>query len=117
MYTGIDGASVDAIYYGTWRIKTLGSGTMHSATVNLFSNSVYKYCLQDLLRGSGQSFPAIPQFQTPGSEWMTEDQERVTTLYGWTSVSVLAIVAVKFLLELYQSFRGLFRSTYEACTS
>jgi hypothetical protein len=49
-----------------------------------------------------------------GSEWMTEDQEKVTTIYGWTSVGVLALVALGFLWGWYQSFRGLFRSTYEA---
>lgn len=115
-YTGVDGASVDPIYYGNWTVTTYGSGTKDNAIVNIFSNGVYKYCFQDLFRVNGRSFPAIPQFQTDGSEWMTQDQEKVTTLYGWTSVGVLAIVVLNLLWGWYQSFRGLFRSTYEVRT-
>jgi hypothetical protein len=115
-YTGVDGASVDPIYYGNWTVTTLGSGTKDDAKVNIFSNGVYKYFFQDLFRVNGRSFPAIPQFQTDGGEWMTQDQEKVTTLYGWTSVGVLAIVVLNLLWGWYQSFRGLFRSTYEVRT-
>lgn len=100
------------MYYGTWTVTTLGSGTEDNAIVTIFSNDVYKYCFQDLLRVSGRSFPAIPKFQPEASEWMTQDQEQVTAVYGWTSVGVLAIIALNLLWGWYQSFRGLFRGTY-----
>ena len=80
--------------------------------VDLDSDLVYKYCLQDLIRTSGRSFPALPQFQPEGCEWMTEEQEQVTTLFGWTSLGVLGIVIFSFIWGWWEAFRGLFRSTY-----
>jgi hypothetical protein len=105
---------VDSSYYGTWNITTFTLGRTFTVTVDS-SDYTFRYCLQDLYRTSGRNFPALPQFQPAGSDWMTDDQEKVTTLYGWTSVGVLAIVALSFVWGWYQSFRGLFRSTYEVC--
>jgi hypothetical protein len=106
---------VDSSYFGTHKITT-GSGSSDFATVDVNNQYTFRYCPQDLLRTSGRGFPAIARFQPEGGEWMTEDQERVTTIYGWTSVGVVAIVLVSFLWGWYQLFRGLFRSTYEVRT-
>jgi hypothetical protein len=106
---------VDAAYFGTHKITT-GTGSSDSVTVDVYNQYTFRYCLQDLLWTSGRSFPAIARFQPEGGEWMTEDQEKVTNIYGWTSVGVIAIVVVSFLWGWYQSFRGLFRSTYEVRT-
>ena len=88
--------AVDPNDYDTrnYTITTLGSNTTYTVTVDSENDSTFRYCFQDMLRSTGRSFPAIPEFQPEGGEWMTEDQERVTTLYGWTSVGVLAIVIV-----------------------
>jgi hypothetical protein len=114
MYTETDAVDNNS-YNGTFTISTAGSGTKHSVTQsdNFFGERVYKYCLQDMFRQPGKSFPAIPSNQPEGSEWMTEEQEQVTTIYGWTSVAVLGVVFLSVIWGWIQSAKGLFKSTYE----
>jgi len=114
--TGDESLELDSTYYGSWTIKTAGTKRPYNVTVDLESDLVYKYCLQDLIRTPGRSFPALPQFQPKGCEWMTDEQEQVTTLYAWTSLGVLAFVILSFIWGGWQTFRGLFRSTYSAST-
>jgi uncharacterized membrane protein YqjE len=60
---------------------------------------LYKYCYQDLRAYKDmRSFPALPKFQL--EEWMTEDQGKLVTVYGWTSVGILAFVALMFLCRI-----------------
>lgn len=111
--TGVESEPLDSIYYGTNTIETVGSKTPYNVTVDQTSDTVYQYCLQDLLRMPGRSFPALPKFQPEGGEWMTEEQEQVTTLYGWTSLGILGIVALSFIWGMWKTAKGLFRSSYE----
>jgi hypothetical protein len=46
---------------------------------------------------------------------MTDDQEIVADIYGWSAVGVLLIVVLSFLWGWYIAFRSLFRGTYESC--
>jgi len=71
----------------------------------------FSFCNQDLLRTPGrQSFPFVPEFQKEGEEWMTEEQEKVTTIYGWSSLGVLvgfcAIIIGTWVFFFYDYFKG-----------
>lgn len=71
----------------------------------------YRYCLQDFLRTKGrQTFPFIPQFQEEGQEWMTDQQEEVCTIYGWSSfaffIGFCIIVLSTWVYSFYHYFQG-----------
>ena len=48
-------------------------------------------------REEGRSFPFIPSQQPVGDEWMTEEQETVTTIYGWAAVVAIGLVCFMYL--------------------
>jgi len=76
-------------------------------------DSIWKYCNQNFFsRTYENSFPALPIFQEPGSEWMTPSQERLTTIYGWTSVAFIALFLIMFLVRLGNSFIKFFTGGY-----
>jgi len=71
----------------------------------------YYYCQQDLLR---QLLPPLPRYQPDDAKWMTNDQELLTALYGWTAIIVIVsaiITLTKRTLWIY--VQSLFTSTYE----
>lgn len=52
------------------------------------NQTAFKYCDQDFLPRAGGTFgayPFVPIYQPVGGEWMTPDQETVTTYFGWIS--------------------------------
>jgi hypothetical protein len=74
----------------------------------------YRYCVQDFLRVRGrQTFPFVPKFQEEGDEWMTDDQETVTTIYGWSALVffLLFILMVGFIWV--ESIYGYFKGSYK----
>ena len=80
---------------------------------NLHSHTVFK----DFFRfpRDVKSFPFVAEHQPEGAEWMTDEQETVTNIYGWAAVGVLAIVLLFFITRWYKSFESVFRGTYKAC--
>ena len=99
-------------YLGTWNVTTAEHQSILNVTISENDMS-YRFCLQDLLRTKGHGFPAVPKFQPKGDEWMTSDQEVVTTIYGWTSVGVMGLVLISFLWAIVKSFRRIFKGTYK----
>ena len=81
----------------------LGSVSFYSAggvraQFSIDENSeVYKFCNQDLRSLEKQSFPALPEFQPSGDEWMTAEQEQVVRAFGWSSLIILCIIVVLIL--------------------
>jgi amino acid transporter len=74
----------------------------------------YFFCNQDLLSpGRGRTFPFIAAKQPEGEEWMTDDQEIVTTIFGWSAVAITAIVILKFIWGWVEMSKSLFSSSYE----
>lgn len=71
---------------------------------------VYKFCNQDLRSLEKQSFPALPEFQPSGEEWMTSEQEQVVSAHGWTSLIILCITVVLIfgimMLRVYWKVSG-----------
>lgn len=93
---------------------TSGNGNTYEVTVDKGDLS-FHFCQQDFFRINGTAnFPAIPAFQPEGLEWMTEDQEMLTAVYGWTSVAVLGIFALTLMYGWFKAIMILFRGTYKA---
>jgi hypothetical protein len=102
---------------GKWQILPMDA-FIPEADINFPSDGdMYRPCLQDFFRFplSDKGFPFIAFFQREGEEWMTNDQELITDIFGWSSVGVLVIIAVSFLYRSYCSFTHMFRGSYEAC--
>jgi len=77
-------------------------------------DEVYVYCNQDYLRAKGtQTFPFIPRWQESlGTAWMSPDQEKVTTVYGWTVVGMFLAFFVYIVVTWMQNFYGYFHGDY-----
>lgn len=108
-------STVESDLAGTYEIYASGSGPI---SVNVSStDSSFRYCLQDFFRypRNEKSFPFIANNQPNGNEWMTDEQEIVTNIYGWSAVGVLALVLLSFAWRLEVSLRGFFYGTYEPC--
>ena len=76
------------------------------------SGGGYSYCNQNFY-GAGV-FPPLPRFQPEGAKWMTESQETLTSLYGWTSVIVILVASCAFFRNnVVPWVRGIYGSTYE----
>ena len=75
-------------------------------------NEGYKYCAQDFFRKF--IFPPLPRFQPEDSEWMTDSQATITSLYSWTGcvmiVGVILVITKACLIPWISSF---FYSSYE----
>ena len=97
-------------YAGTWIV---GNETI----VVEASDPAFGFCLQNFWRydRDEKRFPFLPEFQRSGAEWMTDEQETVTRLWGWTSVGVIIFVLTKIVLAWWKALRGMFRSTYRPC--
>jgi hypothetical protein len=95
------------IYIGDFNLS-VGSG---EEVVNVSENdSIYVDCLQDLtVRGYGFAFPFIPsQQEGRNGEWMTDEQEQITTLFGWSSVAVCVVVFLKLVSGWVKNLRKTF---------
>jgi hypothetical protein len=73
----------------------------------------YTFCNQNFY--SQGVFPPLPRFQNMmGARWMSASQEVLTSLYGWTSVWVLAVGLGLFLVNIViPRIRSIYESTYE----
>jgi hypothetical protein len=74
---------------------------------------VYQHCNQDLRSYMGLSFPALPQYQPEGEEWMTDEQEEIVSLHGWSSLVVLGVIVLQLLVEVGFSIRRHFIGNYQ----
>jgi len=57
----------------------------------------YFYCNQDMMYYSPIAFPPIASKQPYGQEWMTSDQERTTTLLGYTALGIVIFVLCRLM--------------------
>ena len=79
------------------------------------NNPLYVSCNQDFLRNG--IFPPLPRFQlknSGGYEWMTESQEKITALYGWTALGMVVVGFLVFFKEvIYPFITSFFTNPYE----
>lgn len=78
---------------GTYDYVT-ADGTTTSVTVT--QDYPVVFCRQSWLEADGFPFPPTPKLQPEGLKWMNASQERLTTIYGWTSVAALVGFIVIF---------------------
>jgi hypothetical protein len=109
-----EGGRSRGIYIGDFNLTIGDDG---KEVVNVSENdTIYVDCLQDLIvRGHGFSFPFIPsQQEGRNGEWMTDEQEEITTLFGWSSVAVCVVVFLKLVSGWVTALgETLFRSSQE----
>ena len=84
---------------GNWTAKTLNTKDAIPVSITVETGAKeYRYCSQDMLGPQGsRAFPFIPNNQPIGQEWMTQEQEDVTTVYGWAAVVIIGLVGLSFL--------------------
>ena len=108
---------IDESFIGeNFTVSEWGAGPNATSELVSYSDADvdYRFCPQDLMTpGLSDSFPFVPEKQPEGGEWMTDDQERVTTLFGWSSVVITILVILKFVWGWIDSYKGLFYSSYE----
>jgi len=80
-------------FSGTYN-NVLVAGVEKNITVEQDTNMIF--CEQKWSKASVFPFPPTPRLQEEGMRWMTDSQERLTTIYGWTAVAVLCAFVVFF---------------------
>jgi hypothetical protein len=107
----IEGGGQSVVEPGNYNIRFRGNST--TTTVEVVDGTPYRFCNQNLLKPGGRlTFPFIAAMQPEGGEWMTEDQEFVTTIYGISSMGVIAIVIAMFCFGWIQECISLFTTSY-----
>jgi hypothetical protein len=107
-------SSSNATYAGTWAVKTAQNVTLANSVVFANTDPSYHYCLQDYLRFKTRSFPFVPKFQTEGNHWMSDEQDHLSTIYGWVACGVMSLVILIFVMNWFSGLQSICRSTYEA---
>lgn len=103
-----ESAEYDAAYEGTFTVSSLGDVSETKLVTVAMHDPQYRFCNQDLMSsGNGIKFPFVASQQPVGNEWMTHDQEVVSTVFGWSALVIAAVIALKFIwgwIELLQTF-------------
>jgi len=102
---------VDQNYFGEWAIP---SDTSSRDTDIMYyeineSTQFYKFCQQNMFRLGYLRIPALPSYQPDGLEWMSDDQERLTLIFGWISlvmfVSIMIVCLTLFVMKLTKPYK------------
>jgi hypothetical protein len=114
-YPNYSGNFTGTIRYSDDAFGTKKNDTLVDITVSP-EDPVYKFCLQDLMKKKeySVSFPFIPaQQDNREGEWMTPEQEQVSTVFGWTAVVVICLVFIRLALSAYKAIEGSFVGDYK----
>eukprot|EP00592_Proboscia_alata_P021321 CAMPEP_0194418704 /NCGR_PEP_ID=MMETSP0176-20130528/17880_1 /TAXON_ID=216777 /ORGANISM="Proboscia alata, Strain PI-D3" /LENGTH=266 /DNA_ID=CAMNT_0039225345 /DNA_START=31 /DNA_END=831 /DNA_ORIENTATION=+ len=76
-------------------------------------DNMYQFCNQNLAQRG--AFPALPRHQIEGYEWMTDEQEMVTSLFGWTSIGIVVLILSSFIHRFFMYLKAMYHSSYESC--
>jgi hypothetical protein len=112
---------------GTYRIEAEEHGIENYDNVTVSENDpVWRFCNQDfILRPSSSEFlfPFIYREDNNGrvvegfGEWMSEEQQFLSNLFGWTSVAFIALVSLKFVYGIFDRVKLEFKSGYKVSVS
>ena len=65
---------------------------------------IYKFCDQDLL---------WHEFPVSEDNWMTDDQKKITNVFGWTSIGIIICICLVYASRIISRILSFFRSDYE----
>jgi hypothetical protein len=86
----------------------------HIETFTIEPNATtYTYCNQNFFASGSWTFPFIPKWQPEGEEWMTDQQETVTKVYGWTTVALIIAFFIFFSYKIVAWFCSYFYGHYQ----
>lgn len=107
--------STTGTYYGTYFVQPIGNkSTQFEVSISSDTPS-YHFCSQDFMnRQTGFKFPAFSKYQQYGDKWMTEDQETLSEVYGWTSLCIVAGVCLYFVVQFLKYKKKILVCSYEA---
>jgi hypothetical protein len=89
---------------------------MRNITIDA-NTAFFRYCNQDyLLRPQRFYFPFTYREGPGGGEWMTEDQKKLSIIYGWAAVAILGMTGAKFALTFLQWLYSLFVKDVDVST-
>lgn len=107
---------VSTVYpVGTYNLKRADGRNVTSDVVIDTDTASFRYCLQDYMRYGNLTFPALSRWQPEGGEWMSEDQETVVDVYGWTSLAVIFVVLIFFASIVFSGVRSMFSTGHKHC--
>jgi len=106
----ITDSTVDASIAGSYEFR-------NETEVLRVGDPIYKPCRQDFFRYRWDelSFPFIASNQPEDAEWMTDDQQLLSDVFGWTAVGVIGFVFLSFVGRWLMGLCSSFRGTYDAC--
>jgi hypothetical protein len=97
----VEGSSLGEEYWGNF--------TLHDTNVILDQTSDrYEFCHQDFFGKQG-TFPFVHHMRKGETGWMSESQQLLTLIFGWSSVVITAWVAGKLVYawcSLFDSYSG-----------
>jgi hypothetical protein len=105
---------VNDVYVGSFNL-TGNDGNVFNDVLISQSDSSYRYCLQDIIRYSSVGFPALSQWQPKGNEWMSDGQETVVDIYGWTSLVFLGFAVLFIIFLVVKSVLDMFIARHVSC--
>jgi hypothetical protein len=96
----------------------IGTWTVNNTIITVDENtSTYQYCDQNLFNRIPIVFPALPRFQDDGLIWMSDEQEKITFIYGWASIGAIGFLGLLMLKSAFFSFRRKYKTIGKAGTT
>jgi hypothetical protein len=96
---------------GLYQDVVLGNGTTTDIDVTI--DEEFKFCGQGWRYFQGWTFPPTDRSQPAGARWMSDSQEELTRVYGWTAVAfVVGYVTIFFGGSIAKYLKSWWRGVY-----
>ena len=116
----MENTTVDEDLYGNYTLNItkndffFGSEQEFEYAIVNATSYAYRFCPQDYLLGMG--WPQFPFFYGKGPDggaWMSDEQQNLSFLFGWTAVGVLCLTGAKFIMYGMTWLRNQFYAEYD----